>query len=69
MVRSLAGLLEALAKIRLLRTLPVSKAAVNLLARDVEFPTGKAERDLAYVSRVGFAEGLSHTLPGLESLQ
>lgn len=69
LVRPLAGLMESLVRLKLLRTLPVSKAAVNLLAEDVAFPTDKAERDLGYVSRVSFSEGMAHTLPSLQALQ
>jgi len=67
LVMPIAGMLEFLAKLKLLRTLPVSKAAVKLLSRDVAFPTDKAERELGFVSRVGFAEGVAHTLPLLRA--
>ncbi|MEZ5529956.1 MAG: NAD-dependent epimerase/dehydratase family protein [Porticoccaceae bacterium] len=69
LVRCVAGLLESLARIKLLKTLPLSKAAVNLLALDVSFPTGKAERELGSESEVGFAEGIACCLPMLKELQ
>ena len=64
-----AGILELLARLKLLRTLPVSKAAVKLLSSNAIFPTDKAERELGYVSRVGFAEGIEHCLSMLQELQ
>jgi len=69
LVRPIAGLLEFLAKVQLLRTLPLSKVAVNLLAMDLEFPADKAERELGYVSQIGFAEGVVRCLPMLKELQ
>ncbi len=69
LVLPMAGMLESLARLKLLRTLPVSKAAVKLLSEDVVFPTDKAERELGYVSSVGFAEGIEHCMPMLQKLQ
>lgn len=69
LVRPVAGLLEFMAGIKLLKTLPLSKAAVNLLALDVSFPTDKAEWELGYVSGMGFEEGMVHSLPMLKALQ
>jgi len=69
LVKSAAGLLEILAKAKLLKTLPVSKTAAQLLSGDFQFPIDKAARDLAYTPKVSFPEGFSTTLPSLKSLR
>lgn len=68
LVKSAAGFLEILAKAKLLKTLPVSKTAVQLLSGDFQFPIDKAARDLVYAPRVSFPEGLSITLPSMKTL-
>lgn len=68
LVMPVAGLLELLARYKLLRTLPVSKAAVRLLSRPVTFSVEKAGRDLGYVSTTGFREGMKNCLPMLRSI-
>jgi len=63
-----ASAMETLVRLKCLRTLPLSKSAVMLLSRDVSFPADKATRELGFVPRVGFAEGIRQSLPMLSTL-
>ena len=67
LVMPVAGLLELLARFKLLSTLPVSKAAVRLLSRPATFTVEKAGKELGYVSAVGFRDGIKNCLPMLKS--
>ena len=44
----------------------LTRHAVHLMARDQGFPIARAEQDLGFRARVGFAEGLRRTLAWLD---
>lgn len=67
LVMPVVGFLELLARANLLASLPVSKAAVRLLALPATFPAEKAGRELGYLSAIGFREGIKNCLPMLKS--
>jgi nucleoside-diphosphate-sugar epimerase len=68
LVFGLARLLEIMAKVGMIRSLPLSKAAVSLLSSSVEFPSNKAREQLGYWSKVGFIEGMDKAMSPLQEM-
>jgi hypothetical protein len=64
----LSKLLEGAVKIKLIRTLPISKAVVKLLSLDLQFPSDKAHDQLGFQPKVSFQEGISNSKPMLNEL-
>lgn len=64
----LASLLETAANIKLIRTLPMSKAVVKLLSLKLQFPSAKACQQLGYQPKVSFQQGINNSMPMLEEL-
>lgn len=57
-------------KIKALRGRPIlTRHAVLLLARDQEFPCGKARADFGFASHVSFVEGIGSSVAWLKSLK
>jgi nucleoside-diphosphate-sugar epimerase len=48
---------------------PLTRHAVYLLGRDQEFPTGKARKQLGFVSRISFEEGVARSLAWVKDSQ
>lgn len=64
----LSKLLEGAVKIKLIRTLPISKTIVKLLSLNLQFPSDKAHGQLGFKSKVGFQQGISNSKPMLNEL-
>ena len=64
----LSALLEGAAKIKLIRTLPISKAVVKLLSLNLLFPSDKARDQLGFQPKVSFQQGISNSKPMLSEL-
>lgn len=68
---TIAGAMEG--PYRWIKTLPgrpmLTRHAVFLLARDQEFPNGKARAELGFVSRISFEEGIARSVAWLKSLK
>jgi len=64
----LSSLLEGAAKIKLIRTLPISKTVVKLLSLNLLFPSDKARDQLGFQSKVSFQQGISNSKPMLSEL-
>ncbi len=67
-VLAAAGLLEALARLGLLRRLPLSTAAVRMLASDCRFSGARAARERGFVPGVTFDEGIRGCMPSLREV-
>ena len=58
-----ASILETFVKLKLLKTLPLSKTAVKLMLTQQPFPADKAINELGYQPKVGFQKGMENSLP------
>ena len=67
-VLAAAGCLEALARLGLLRRLPLSTAAVRMLASDCRFSGARAARELGFVPGIAFEEGIRGCMPSLREV-